>query len=575
MDLDIQKSLWIGMEGIPKEERLREYAHGFEVDYPVQASQIHSAVDCFVQKSDALQCLSPGAGTSASGPRPTSIALRFGKNIGNLGELALKEKWDLNAFAHELEGILSSNDYSELKPADRAALSDLVTFYARRLPENDLKNLRTKLKENPAWARRLQAYESRSALILPFDPSTQATCRGKVDWERHAVAIDHTKASVPVFAPRGRGIPWALYENVLKAEFETIKLFLTPADFERVLRPHDKAPLHFYIGGGFPGSEELLHACDLKTDDRAGEYSDKTNHIMSNVPFRNMNWAHFGENPRLALGSALSIYQVLHHEIGHAIYHRLLTERQRKEFRRFFEAMVPLAAKDSDYIPNSHIYDSREPDKRRHYGMTNEMEFFAEMFTEYLSSNLSGQNYGGRSFAIRKAMMDRFFAEDGIHPEVFSREAVEAAFQSGGVPLQYPMQGYVNIMSGFVVNSAHGLGMELLVGARGISQGKEFALGGAMYVQPGFQNHGSIGFGLEGNVSWLPSPWLGLEALGRFGMRGDFLPHDTQGVAGGGLRVRLWPNSLFQLQAFAIPQVDLGTGHVSVDAGGGFGVMFQ
>jgi len=561
MDRSVQRRLLLAMDSIQDRQRLRDYGLRLRANNPSQDQDITRTVDCYESTHQADQCLqlvvSGGAGPLATSQ--LSPDLRFyARGIVGLGEQALRERWTLQQFV--LRAYAEQLSYTQgLAPEEREALNDLSAFYAREFPDPLLQDVRRRLTQRPEWRSRLEAYDRRQ--VAPATTPVEPRCSSSMDWERHYLQVTGLSYSVPVFTPRNRGIPWAFYESSLLAQFERLKIFLISSDFERLLRPGNGLPnLVIYLGGGFPGSDATLNQCGFRTDDRGGEYSIQQNYIMSNAPFRGFDaWA----------------TEVLRHEIGHAIYFRLLTEDHRESVRSLFEATKTFAESDADYIPNSHFADTRYADGRRRYAMKNDMEFFAEMVAEYVSSRMEAESYGGRPFNVRMAIMSRFFAEDGLHPEVFSREAVEAAFRAESVPFQYPAQGYVDLMPSSIFNSSRGWGAELFIGGRGVSGGHVLTYGGGVYLQPGFQQSGSFGLGIEGNVGLMPASWLGLELLGRIGFRGDFSGSQPTGVAGAGLRLRLRPSSVFQFQGFVIPQVDMNNGRRSVDIGGGFGFTFH
>ncbi len=584
MDGPVQRQLWLGMIGIPTEERLRQYESGIAADHATQGAEIHTAVDCFVRESDAGRCLGQvtgGWGASGAETRPSEALSSYSRQLGLLGERALAERWDLNRFAGEMSlSIMVTADYQgSLSVEERTAFNVLASFYARMLPDRRVEALQAQLRERADWARRLDAYERRAQTVFPVAPesSLRVPCQDEVNWETHTLPVRGISYSIPVFSPRGRTIPWAFYESALLSEFEIVKLLLTPQDLERLLRPEgSRPPLRIFIGGGFEGSNGIFNQCGLRTDDRSGEFSLEGNHMMSNESFRMMSWEWLGRNPRTAMSS--QIFSVLHHEIGHAIYHNLLSEGDRQAVRRFFDAIRPLAEGDADNIPNSHIADSREPDGNRRYAMTNEAEFFAEMVDEYLYFQLNGIGPGPRPLEARRAMMGRFFGEDGLHPDAFSQDFVEEAFRETGARLRFPDSGHFDLVPSAVFSSQRGGGAELYMGFRGISGDRVLTYGGGVYVQPFFAGPGSFEMGVEGNFGAMPAAWLGLEALARIGLEMPLNASSPGGIAGvgGRLRIRPFPRSapLFQFQGFFVPQINLGNGQWGYDTGGGLAFTF-
>ncbi len=583
MDLEVQRGLLLALGSIPDEVRQREYARGLAVDLPAQAGEINGTVDCYVRTHDAGQCLSQvlGGQTISSLPQPSAELRDAARQVAQAGEEALAQGWNRMRYAAEFSRVYYGDFYqNRITSQERIALNNLVSFYARRLPDNTLETVRGGLRSRIYdGTARLSAYDTRPVLpvALPHPPLCS-----QGDWEYHMIAVRGLSYSIPVAVPRGLSMPFVLYENALYSEFEVLKTMIAPAEFERIIHPGNGVPdMVFFLGGGFPGSNQVLNVCGMRTDDRGGEFSGSSNHIMSNSAFDNNQWALSAANPIGVMGFAWS-FKVLHHEMGHAIYARLLNQQQRDQFEDFFQAMRRgYGAETSDrrdyWVPNSEFVQSvNGVVHSRTYGLTNEREYFAEMFDEYLSYQLRGDQPIDPPVRARFALMRDFFRRDGVHPEAFSPEAVVAAFRAAGAPLDYrprSIGGADLLLNGFY-NSTTGAGAELYFGGRGVSGSRIFSYGGGAYLQGGFQGPGHLGFGFEGNVGLMPASWIGLDLLGRIGFRADFNSSSPTGVAGLGGRLRLRPSSVFEFQGFFIPQVDMSTGRTSYDVGGGIGFNF-
>jgi hypothetical protein len=586
MDTDLQRDLALGMTCIPDEARLREYAGWLAADKPSQTDKVNKTVDCYVQIHDAAQCLAQVSGGQASSVLPSNRSQDFCRIVVEKGEQALKEKWNLLQFTLEGVGaVFFNSDYrSILSPEERGSLNELTTFYARRLPDASLETVRSGLREKSTdWANRLNVYDSRS--VIPIAPSKPISCTID-EWESHSLAIQGLSYSIPVHFPKGRALPWVFQESALRSEFEALKVFLTHQDLERILMPD----LVLYLGGGLAGSDEVLQRCSLRTDDRGGEYSYIWNHIMSNSSFYTMSWETLRNNPLYALGS-LWAFKTLHHEMGHALYFRLLTGEQRESIRRFYEAVQARIGRDQSldaisFIPNYVLVDltisndvvSTLDGQHRTHAMKNEAEFFAEMFDEYVSTQLQGSDYYGAPFQARKAIMKNFLKPDGIHPEAFSQEAVEEAFRAAGVPLKYPRKGRgeVDLMATVIRNSVREIGAEIFIGGRRISAGRVLTYGGGLFLQAGFEEEGFLMIGLEGNLGLMPASWLGIDAVGRLGFGGELGgSRSLLSTAGLGGRLRFQPSRAFQFHLLFFPQTDLGGGGTSFDISAGIGFQFH
>jgi len=409
MNADLQHRLYLALENFSSAALRRDYVRNLAQENPSDAREIRQVGTCFERRHDLSVCL-PGGDSYSSSPE----AATFYQTAVRLGEQAVAEHWNEDRYLAEIAGqIIQSSDYRrDLNMFDRGILNSVIDFYAEHLASSDsLEGVRNYLRADPAWAERLQDYRlRRRARVQNLHPFNRCS---NVEWDHHHLVVPGFRYAIPVFLPHGASAPWAYYRRSLLALFESLKVFLTPRDLEQMAHPSNGEDISLYFASpAIRESEELLHRCSFRTDDRNGEFG-ADNHLMEYVGLD------------LDLSSPEQFFSrnfaaTFYHEWGHGIHFRLLGGRRNSSIRSLYEtseASMANTGSNPDLIPG--FYETSNPE----YARTNPMEFFAQWIeTHFISSLTHSYPSSNTLLTWRRRVMEAFFARRGVNPEAFSMD---------------------------------------------------------------------------------------------------------------------------------------------------------
>jgi hypothetical protein len=411
---------------------------------------------------------------------------------------------------------------------------EFAEFYYQRISSSWPEYIAQTLTQSEPWQSRTQIYSERQTTVQSLNPPQ---CTNDDDWTRTSVTIDGIQYQVPVFTPRFSHVPAWYYTEHIRAGFEILKAFMRPEDVERLLRPADGTPdMAFYVGDGddpvYGNARATFEACELRTEDRGGEYSSLRNHITI-TESGTVNGGGFIPDREDPLPFWASIhmggpYLTFFHEIGHAIYYRLLGTTEHQQVRRMYrfarERVEHSRQENVRYIPLYFLLGGGG-DQYRDYGMTNEREYFSDWFFEYVLLRILGHEPSEGPMLARYQIMEEFLSSSGINLDAFSIENMEEAFRNAGTEvdlaprqsgfsLTLPHMG-VQSFSGDV-NGTSGDGLSILIGlqlgyfSRNMPTGFVGGLGGLVDFSPGIggelQEDYMIDFGAYGRLGYNTGP---------------------------------------------------------------------
>ncbi len=417
MNADLQHRLFLALETIPSASLRQAYAATLVRENPREVSEIRRVASCFERTQNASACFSSGNSYSENERSLYQTAVR-------LGEQAVAEHWNEDRYLTEVANpILRQSIYrQDLHLSERAAVNSIITFFAGHLaPSAALEGARTYLRSDPAWADRIQDYQlALGTRIQTLHPARSPNSR---EWERHDVVVPGFRYAIPVFLARGAMAPWPYYKRAVLSLFESLKVFLTPRDLERLVHSPRRDMAFYFADTNFESWRNIFNRTGIPSahpegGDSPGRYDPSRNYVADAIPI-----------PDFSAESIVSFFlsefaHTFFHELAHAFHHCLLDHIR--------DPGVIGLYRQSEYLMNSHGYiPDLIPDVSWHpdYSRRNIEEFFAQWVGEHFRAKLSHQEPPSNTpQAWRLDRMDAFFARHGINPQAFLanlREPVE------------------------------------------------------------------------------------------------------------------------------------------------------
>ncbi|MFO1519211.1 MAG: hypothetical protein U1F57_06075 [bacterium] len=510
MDVNLRTRVRYLMECVQGEasnEIIRSQVANLQSYYPEERDSLQRALDCFVATRDPQRCSAENPSPSPASTPPASFsapASSLCRMITVRGEMALMARQSEPSYQRWLaREVRSREEYrTGASTPERDHLEQMASFYAGQLPPA-LQVLSRYLRNLPELTARFQAYATRPTATQRLHPPT---CTNSRDFIRHDLIVGEVSFAVPVFVPVGFDSQWPVYQERLLEGFELLKVFLTPADLERILHPGGgRNDLSIYIfdnenSAWFQNAFSQLDQCGMRPDPPPRSFYDfPTNRII----FSHANETVISYEMSSGGASRLrpsDLSRTFLHEFSHAIDHFSLDSDQGdvvEGLRGWTQSEIRQGRRIPQLVPSFiYLYGESDP----HYALRNQREMFAELATDYMGAELlrfmGGTPDSHPAGRARRALMASFFSAAGLRPEVFTQENVERLFRREGVEMslspQMPMPFGMEVRGGFAWDPRGHFGGEFSFDFR-----SRFSNGPNFFVGPGFRCFSEVGCGMN------------------------------------------------------------------------------
>jgi hypothetical protein len=436
MTNDVTERIKLGFECLPDNKTRADYLRFLAEHHLEGPNEVGKVSRCFEKEIDLETCLERTVGLRKS--RMDYGILPIAKIIcRNYAEAAAKTYKTNGHSYHFAEAIrldnVKSYNYYKLTPLEIDVLDEIASFYYSQFP-SWVKDVQSYLQKRREFADRLRLYPTRmeTRSLVPV------ACSNYTEWVRNELEIDGLPYTIPVFHPQKDGIPWWLYQDILRVQFEVLKSFLSPIDLQRILSPgKGVSDLGLYISGpNARKNKEFYRACGIDLKTSSGHYDPNSNLVsIHRGDWYLLENGYVERVPLFVIGAQdqEGLSREFYHEMGHVIYHLLLDDRARIEIAALYYLTRSESAhdpKNSAFVPLAH----HDPDGKP-YSLQDPSEFFAEWISEYFETQVTGIESNSLAFRARKQILHEFFAPKGINPRAFDRDPMQAAFRATGISM--------------------------------------------------------------------------------------------------------------------------------------------
>jgi len=520
MDLELQQKIFIGLECLRgNDSGLTEYFSYLESEYPLYVLADPTALTALFEKP--LRQISEMREICESIVQSGQAAVSQYERFGHANY------WD--SWKELYENVFVNKFYSsEIAPGLRNGFNELISFYLQQLPGFQ-DEIVYKWEKEPEFEANRRLYEQREVTATGLYP---AECPNLQEWDRHDITIEGLSYAMPVFTPHNATFPAPFLDAFLLQAIEILKLFIGPYEMDNILRPYTSPDLSVYFWGRIAGSVDTVIACgedvmnEFENRMSRGIYNEMSNRVFLNVksnePFSTKH------------STYLDMIEVPIHEFGHAIHSIFVTD---PEIRRNIYDLYRWSKRransypEDDFgpVPFMELEDDDEADlsgsDEHIYALYSDREFFAEMFTEYITDVLMGYDDSELPYArrARHRIMEKFLEGGHINVEAFSRENISNVLGDRGisyVPDRWLQEERFDV----AVNTNSDVGSSIYVGMRQFPQPESFGMGAVFgFFSPADFYDPTYSLELEGsyrfaNALFSRGSSLDLESFGRIGV---------------------------------------------------------
>jgi len=421
---EFSKKISSGLECIPFKELHADYLEFYPRAHPEHQEQFKAVQSC-ASEQDVKQCVGERLKVDLADPQLLSEDAR-----GYCGSIAL---FFANTLANQQDSysftsnsgltFFNSDSYApKFSSQQYFAMEDVVRFYYQRL-NPWLPSLGKHLRGIAGLKEKYASYDAAkpaAAFLVP------AACSNAGDWERFDLTLEGVGFKVPVFFPKREQQRWWWYQDLLKAHFEVLKGFLTPAELEKILHPGDRADFGLYIGGDGKLAE-AHRRCGEDDENAGGEYKDASNMaFILKGNWRMMEDRKIGDAQISPVTNSVAF--ALFHEFAHALEHHLLDTQARLgiDALQHWTKRAIGSDKSKFYLAPQpkHLGIGDSP-----YSLRNGNEFFANWVAEYFIQKIQGQIPSDPALRARIRILDDLFAPSGLNLQALSVDNIEKRYQ--------------------------------------------------------------------------------------------------------------------------------------------------
>jgi len=431
-----------------------------------------------------------------------------------------------------------SRRLQDLDSYDQGILQGVFNFYygllspleREELLLNNLRNVPEDLVDRRA-AYHLPSEESPQVLHSPLGQGARL-------FRTEYLVVPHFRYQIPVVFPISQERHWPTFQRNLRFIFELFKLFITPQNLERILRPGNGSPdFAILLGPRAPVSPEFI--ADLHIEDEVGFLNDSD---IAGYATSSRNYIMFRQNEiggsliYVRAGQAVleeKLSNIFFHEFAHHIDYSSFTLHEHENL----SILLSYCRAISQVNPGNTFCSPRL------YSLRSIRELFADFAMEwmvYQTERFLGIPHpvlnplAARHREARLDLMGQFFSQDGMRRQVFESENIEATYRRHGIE----------------VNLDEVAASMLSVEARvAVQQDPRGQIGGevSVAVRTNSRRQANVSFGASAGLF---SPGGNLYVLGEVGVRS--------------------PLARFQIESSVVNGVDLSNGNVLLGAGARF-----
>ncbi len=478
-------------------------------DFPQDANSIRDVYACFQASLNAPACLQ-----AITAERPlnyssfSAIGRFFCASITRNYEDALHTRTSLPESQANTQILREQIASSSVPQDERVSLSESISFYQSLLQSDPSRStfLFERFEINAQWR------EWRSRYNYQGTPQVLQSSTCSPEWMAHHLTLPGFRYSIPIFVPQNLNHSWAELELELLQVFEALK-FLPPSILERILRPPSGNPMSFFIAvnsseQNYRNAIPALQDCGFNPN-VGGEYFSSTNRIE--IFHRSASALYRGNNRHFR---SSFLIESLVHEIGHAIYDRILTEHEKIVLAALHEFSRPQQSVTTSW--RERTPGAMQSMRTGIHALENTDEYFATLFADYVMHRMDealGQSPQDESphLQARLRILQDLFSLNGHNLHALTFRNVNSIYQSHGLNVNIENFSSIHILPALRVSVGFETNEELTFRMRaGVNIGAWN--GSLLFHHPLRGNNQRYGLELNRNFSrgfpiYSPSPW--------------------------------------------------------------------